>query len=69
MIEYGIPWRNMGIRPAHGEQQRPAEVLTPGFLEATYLRKRMTTGQIASCNRGPRALVVESPWSELGRRD
>jgi hypothetical protein len=49
MIEYGIPRRNMGTRRADGDHpSRPAEVLTPGFLKASYQRKGMTTDQIAA---------------------
>jgi hypothetical protein len=49
MIEYGIRRRNMGTRPAHGDQlQRPAEVLTRRFLQATYQPKAMTTIQISA---------------------
>jgi DNA-binding CsgD family transcriptional regulator len=48
MIEYGIPRRNLGPRRGHGERpKRAADVLTPGFLTATYERKGMTTSQIA----------------------
>jgi hypothetical protein len=48
MIEAGIPRRNMGSRPAHGDQpQRPAEILTPRFLTSTYQRQHMTVEQIA----------------------
>jgi DNA-binding CsgD family transcriptional regulator len=55
MIEYGIPRRT---RPGHGDQQRAAEVLTPGFLKATYQRKGMTTGQIADKTGFNRSTVL-----------
>jgi transposase len=49
MIEYGIPRRNMGPRPRHGEEvKRASEVLTPKFLRERYVRKGMTTGQIGA---------------------
>jgi hypothetical protein len=48
MIEYGMPRRNIGTRRGHGERlKQAADVLTPGFLTATYERKGMTTEQIA----------------------
>jgi transposase len=48
MMEYGIPRRNVGPRPADGRLlKRPAEILTLRFLKYTYERKRMTTVQIA----------------------
>jgi DNA-binding CsgD family transcriptional regulator/transposase-like protein len=52
MIEHGIPRRNPGTRPAHGQElERPANVLTPQFLVEAYQRKQMTIGQIAGQTR------------------
>jgi predicted DNA-binding transcriptional regulator AlpA len=48
MMEADVPRRNLGSRPAHGDQpHRPAEVLTPKFLTNAYVRKRMRMKQIA----------------------
>jgi hypothetical protein len=49
MTEFGIPRPNMGTRRADGDHPRhPAEVLTPGFLKASYQGMRMSTDQIAA---------------------